>query len=156
MTVDYGTAIPPVTPDETTIQYATTTRSWRGSWRTDTYDVIQGVYNDAGYSSSLNWNRGCMWFDNLQNVLWGTTVKSATLTLHRKTGSGASGAKNVYLCAISNYSPSGTPSIVYNYGALGTIGRDSTKTFSIPAHIVQGLADGDYGGLCLYETPYNF
>lgn len=24
-TVDYGTAIPPVTPDETTIQYATTT-----------------------------------------------------------------------------------------------------------------------------------
>ena len=156
VTVDYGTAIPPVTPDETTIQYATTTRSWRGSWRTDTYDVIQGVYNDAGYSSSLNWNRGCMWFDNLQNVLWGTTVKSATLTLHRKTGSGASGAKNVYLCAISNYSPSGTPSIVYNYGALGTIGRDSTKTFSIPAHIVQGLADGDYGGLCLYETPYNF
>jgi len=156
VTVDYGTAIPPVSPDETTIQYATTTRSWRGSWRTDTYDVIQGVYNDAGYSSSLNWNRGCMWFDNLQNVLWGTTVKSATLTLHRKTGSGASGAKNVYLCAISNYSPSGTPSIAYNYGALGTIGRDSTMTFYIPAHIVQGLADGDYGGLCLYETPYNF
>jgi len=21
---------------------------------------------------------------------------------------------------------------------------------------VQGLADGDYGGICLYETPYNF
>lgn len=54
VTIDYGTAIPTVTPDETTIQYATTTKSWRGSWRSDTLDVIQGVYSDTGYSSSLN------------------------------------------------------------------------------------------------------
>jgi len=156
VTTDYGTAIPTVTPDETTIQYATTTKSWRGSWRTDTVDVIQGVYSDSGYSSSLNWHRGCMWFDWLQNVLSGCTVKNATLTLHRKTGSGASGAKTVYLCAITNTSASGTPSIAYNYGAIGTIGRDKQVTFSIPTDAVQGLADGTYGGLCLYETPYNF
>ena len=58
VTTDYGTAIPTVTPDETGILYATTTKSWRGSWRTDTLDVIQGVYYDSGYNSSLNWNRG--------------------------------------------------------------------------------------------------
>lgn len=156
VTVDYGTAIPTVTPDETGLLYATTTKSWRGSWRSDTYDVIQGVYSESGYSSSLNWHRGCMWFSNAQNLLSGCTVKSATLTLHRKTGSGSSAAKSVYLCAISNTSASGTPSIAYNYGAIGTIGRDKQVTFSIPVDAVQGLADGYYGGLCIYETPYNF
>ena len=35
-------------------------------------------------------------------------------------------------------------------------GRDKQVTFSIPVDAVQGLADGNYGGLCLYETPYNF
>ena len=156
VTINYGSAIPVVTPDETTIQYATLTKSWRGSWRTDTLDVIQGVYSDYGYSSSLNWNRGCMWFGNLRNILSGTTVKSATLTLYRKTGSGAGSAKNVYLCAISNTSASGTPSIAANYGAIGSIGRASQVTFSIPVDAVQGLANGTYGGLCLYESPYNF
>ncbi len=156
VTIDYGTAIPTITPDETGILYATTTKSWRGSWRSDTLDVIQGVYYDSGYSSSLNWNRGCMWFSNARNLLSGCTVKSATLTLHRKTGSGSSAAKSVYLCAITNTSASGTPSIAKNYGSIGTIGRDKQVTFAIPVDAVQGLADGTYGGLCLYETPYNF
>ena len=156
VTINYGTAIPTVTPDETTIQYATLTKSWRGSWRSDTLDVVQGVYSDSGYSSSLNWNRGCMWFGNLRALLSGTTISSATLTLHRKTGSGSGSAKTVYLCAITNTSASGTPSIAVNYGALGTIGRGATVTFGIPIAAVQGLANGTYGGLCLYETPYNF
>ena len=156
VTTDYGTAIPTVTPDDTGIMYASTTKSWRGSWRTDTVDVIQGVYSDSGYSSSLSWHRGCMWFSTAQNLLSGCTVKSATLTLHRKTGSGSSSAKSVYLCAITNTSASGTPSIAYNYGSIGTIGRDKQVTFSIPVDAVQGLADGTYGGLCIYETPYNF
>lgn len=156
VTTDYGTAIPTVTPDDTGIMYASTTKSWRGSWRTDTVDVIQGVYSDSGYSSSLSWHRGCMWFSTAQNLLSGCTVKSATLTLHRKTGSGSSSAKSVYLCAITNTSASGTPSIAYNYGSIGTIGRDKQVTFSIPVDAVQRLADGIYGGLCIYETPYDF
>jgi hypothetical protein len=155
-TVNYGTSISTVTPKETTIQYATLTRSWRGSWRTDTLDVIQGVYSDYGYSSSLSWNRGCMWFGNLRSTLSGTTVESATLTLYRKTGSGSGSAKMLYLCAITNTSASGTPNITVNYGALDMIGRGSQATFSIPVAAVQGLANGTYGGLCLYEAPYNF
>lgn len=156
VTINYGTAIPTVTPDETTLQYATLTRSWRGSWRTDTLDVVQGVYSDYGYSSSLSWNRGCMWFGNLLTVFSGTTISSATLTLHRKTGSGSGSAKTLYLCAITNTSASGTPSIAANYGAIGTIGRGTTLTFAIPIAAVQGLANGTFGGLCLFESPYNF
>jgi len=156
VTSDYGTAIPTVTPDQNGLLYASTTKTWQGSWRTDTLDVVQGVYSDVGYYSGLNWNRGCMWFATARNVLSGCTVKSATLTLHRKTGSGSGSAKTVYLCAITNTSASGTPSIAVNYGAIGTIGRDKQVTFGIPAAAVQGLANGTYGGLCLYESPYGF
>lgn len=156
VTVDTGTAISAVTPESTTIQYATLTKSYRGGWRSDTVDVIQGVYSDYGYSSSLSWNYGCMWFGNLKSALSGKTIKSATLTLHRKTGSGSGSAKTLYLCAISNTGASGTPSISVNYGAIGTIGRDAQVTFAVPIAAVQGLANGTYGGLCIYESPYNF
>lgn len=63
VTVDYGTAIPVVVPDSTTVQYATLTKSYRGGWRSDTVDVVQGVYSDYGYSSSLSWN---LWL----HVVW--------------------------------------------------------------------------------------
>lgn len=156
VTVDYGTAIPAVAPDETTIQYATLTQSWKGGWRTDTVDLIQGMYSDTGYSSGLYWNRGCMWFGNLVGVLSGTTLKTATLTLYRKTGSGSFSARTVYLAAITNASASGTPAVAVNYGAIGTVGRAEQVTFSIPLSAVQGLAAGNFAGLCLYEPQYNF
>lgn len=156
VTTDYGTAIPVVTPDNTVLLYATTTKSYRGGWRSDTLDVVQGVYSASGYKSSLSWNYGCMWFSTLRTILSGTTIKSATLTLNRKTGSGSGSAKTLYLCAITNTSASGVPSIAVNYGAIGSIGRGETATFAIPVAAVQGLASGAYGGLCLYESPYNF
>ena len=156
VSVDYGTAIPVVTPDNTALMYATTTKSYRGGWRSDTQDVVQGVYSASGYKSSLSWNYGCMWFSTLRTILSGTTIKSATLTLNRKTGSGSGSAKTLYLCAIINTSASGAPNIAVNYGAIGSIGRGETATFSIPVAAVQGLASGAYGGLCLYESPYNF
>ncbi|MDD3244265.1 MAG: hypothetical protein PHD32_11160, partial [Eubacteriales bacterium] len=156
VSINYGTAIPTVTPDETSVQYATLTKSWRGSWRTDTVDVVQGAYSDYGYSSSLSWNRGCIWFGGLRSLLSTATIKSAVLTLYRKTGSGAGSAKTVYLCAITNATASGTPSIAANYGAIGTIGRGSQVSFAIPVAAVQGLANGTFGGLCLYESPYNY
>ena len=42
------------------------------------------------------------------------------------------------------------------YGAIGTIGRGETATFSVPVSAIQNLASGAYGALCLYESPYNF
>ena len=141
---------------DTTLQYATLTKSYRGGWRTDTLDVVQGVYSDDGYSAGLSWNYGCMWFGNLRSVLSGTTIKSATLTLYRKTGSGSSAAKTLYLCAITNTTASGAPTVAANYGAIGTLGRAEQMTFAIPLAAAEGLANGTFGGLCLYESPYNF
>lgn len=155
VTVDYGTAIPAVSPTETTIQYASVTRTWQGAWRTDTLDVVQGLYANNGFAVGLTWNRGCMWFSGLRNVLYGATIKSATLTLYRKMG-GASGSRTVYLCAITNTGPTGTPSIAANYGAIGMIGRETVVSIAIPVAAVEGLANGVYGGLCLFEPAYNF
>ncbi len=118
--------------------------------------MIQGVYYDGGYYSGLSWNYGCMWFGYLRSTLSNATIKSATLTLHRKTGSGSFSARTVYLCAIANTYASGSPNIVASFGGIGTIGRDTQVTFAIPIAAVQGLANGTYGGLCLYEPPYNF
>ena len=84
------------------------------------------------------------------------TIKSATLTLYRLTGSGSGSEKTVYLWAISNTGASGTPVLAASFGALGTIGRGKQVSFSIPTSAVQGLASGSYGGLCLYESPYPF
>ena len=156
VTTDYGAASNPVSPDSTTTQYATLTRSYRGGWRADTLDVVQGVYSDYGYSSGLSWNYGCMWFGNLRSTLSGRTIKSATLTLYRLTGSGSGSEKTVYLWAISNTGASGAPVLTASFGALGTIGRGKQVSFSIPTSAVQGLANGSYGGLCLYESPYPF
>ena len=156
VTTDAGAAVAPQTPDSTTVQYATLTKSYRGGWRTDTVDVVQGVYSDDGYSAGLSWNYGCMWFGNLRGVLSGKTVKSATLTLYRKTGSGSGAARTLYLCAITNTTASGAPAVAANYGAIGTLGRAEQMTFAIPPAVAEGLANGTFGGLCLYESPYNF
>ena len=156
VTTDAGTSVAPQTPDDTTLQYATLTKSYRGGWRTDTLDVVQGVYSDYGYSSGLSWNYGCMWFGNLRGVLSGKAVKSATLTLYRKTGSGSGAARTLYLCAITNTTASGAPAVAANYGAIGTLGRAEQMTFAIPPAVAEGLANGTFGGLCLYESPYNF
>ncbi len=156
VTTDAGTAVAPQAPDSTTVQYATLTKSYRGGWRSDTADVVQGVYSDDGYSAGLSWNYGCMWFGNLRGVLSGKTVKSATLTLYRKTGSGSGAARTLYLCAITNTTASGAPAVAANYGAIGTLGRAEQMTFAIPPAVAEGLANGTFGGLCLYESPYNF
>ena len=156
VTTDSGTSVAPQTPDDTTLQYATLTKSYRGGWRTDTVDVVQGVYSEAGYSAGLSWNYGCMWFGGLRGVLSGKTVKSATLTLYRKTGSGSGAARTLYLCAITNTTASGAPTVAANYGAIGILGRAEQMTFAIPPAAAEGLANGTFGGLCLYESPYNF
>lgn len=154
--IDYGTATPAVLPDQTSVIKASLTRTYQGGWRSDTLDAVQGVYSDYGYSTSLSWNYGCIWFNTLKTLLSGKTIRSATLTLHRKPGNGSFSARTVYLYAITNTLASGSATIKANFGALGTIGRDQQVTFSIPTSVITGLVSGSYGGICLWEPPYNF
>ncbi|MDL2319161.1 hypothetical protein LJC74_08850, partial [Eubacteriales bacterium OttesenSCG-928-A19] len=146
-----------VTTELTANFTASLTRSYRsGVWRTDTYDMVQGAYNDAGYTSSVGWNYGCCWFGSLRSALSGRTVRSATLTITRLTGSGSGGSVYMYLYGISNTTNSGTPSLTYSVGNIGFIARGQTLQITLPNALVQGLANGTYGGLCIYEGAYNF
>jgi len=156
VSTDYGTDTPAVLPDTTTIVRASLTGTYQGGWRADTQDAVQGVYSDNGYSTGLYWNYGCIWFNTLPSILSGKTIRSATLTLHRKPGNGSFSARTVYLYACSNTLMSGTALIKASFGALGTIGRDTQVTFGIPVSAVTGLVNRTYGGLCLYEPAYNF
>ena len=62
----------------------------------------------------------------------------------------------MYLYAVSNTTSSGAPNQTFTIGNVGAIGRGETVTINLPVSVVQGLVNGTYGGLCLYETPYNF
>lgn len=150
-----GTTTPTYTPDQSVSLQATLTRSYQGTWRTDTNDLVQGLYSASGYLSSLSWNYGCMWFGTLRSVLSGRTIKSATLTVQRKDG-GTSGSTVLNLYGISNTTASGACSTTISHGRLGSINRGSTIMYAIPPSVVQRLANGTDGGLCFYETPYNF
>lgn len=83
-------------------------------------------------------------------------MRSATLTITRLTGSGSGGSVYMYLYGISNTTNSGTPSLTYSVGNIGFIARGQTLQITLPNALVQGLANGTYGGLCLYEGAYNF
>lgn len=155
ITTSAGTVQAAVTPELTAAFQATLTKSYQGAWRTDTNDLVQGVFSSGGYASSLSWNLGCMWFGTLRSALAGKTVKSAILTLHRKDG-GPAGPVNIYLYGISNTAGSGVCTTNINHGSLGTIARGGTMMLRIPNAAIQRLIAGTDGGLCLYESPANF
>lgn len=151
-----GTTTPGVTVEQTGY-FSSTARTYRGGiWRTDATDMVQGAYNDSGYNTAVPWNYGCCWFGTLRGAVGGKTVRAASLNITRKTGSGSSGIVYMYLYGISNASASGTPALTYNMGIVGYIGRGQSVTINMPVALVQGLVNGTYGGLCLYEPAYNF
>lgn len=154
-TTSVGTNTAAATPDQYASFQATLTRSYQGGWRADTNDIVQGLYAANGYVSSLSWNYGCLWFGTLRSILSGRTIKSATLTFHRKDG-GTSGATVLNLYGVSNTGATGTLTTNISHGRLGSINRGSTVMYSLPVSVVQRLANGTDGGLCIYETPYNF
>lgn len=154
-TTNVGTNTATTTPDQRASFQATLTRTNQGTWRTDTNDIVQGLYSASGYVSTLSWNYGCMWFGTLRSALSGRTIKSATLTFNRKDG-GTSGATVLNLYGISNTGATGNLSANISHGKLGSINRGSTVMYSLPVSVVQRLVNGTDGGLCIYETPYNF
>ena len=157
VTTDNGSAAPPVSPITTSTFTAATVASYRSNWSTvnSDGDCMQGAYSANGYSSSVRWWYGCLWFD--LSSLAGKTVSAATLKIKRKTGSGSAGATNLNLCATTKAAASGgAPAVTRTFGSIGSIGRNETKKFSVPAAAIQGIIDGTYTALMLYETPYNF
>lgn len=111
------------------------------------------------FATGLGVCKGCVWFDNsaIRSALSGKTVRSATLRLHRVSGSGKSSAVQVTARGLTLTGASGTVSNSTSaavYGGLsamlGTIGNGETVALALPVNIVNALVSGSINGIALY------
>lgn len=152
---DPGAPIPP-SPKPTTRTGALVcnpveTRSYRGgSWRTDTDDVLQGVY--AGYPN----NTGCAFYGSKPRSLSGATVTSATIKVKRIKGGAFSAQTSTLRLMTERTKPSGGPTLTSSTSGP-SLKVNASTTFTIPTSWAQNMVDGTAGGLAVYDSngsPY--
>lgn len=111
------------------------------------------------FATGLGVCKGCVWFDNsaIRSALSGNTVRSATLRLHRVSGSGRSSAvqvtaRGLTLTGASGTVPNSTSADVYGglSAMLGTIGNGETVALALPVNLVNALISGSINGFALY------
>ena len=111
------------------------------------------------FATGLGVCKGCVWFDNsvIRSTLSGKTVRSATLRLHRVSGSGRSSAvqvtaRGLTLTGASGTVPNSTSAAVYGglSAMLGTIGNGETVALALPVNLVNALISGSINGIALY------
>lgn len=143
LTVNSGSA-QPTPPAVTTITLSPSdyrTNYNTSSWQSKQSQLYQGMYGSDKY-------RAVYWFSN--SGLSGKTVKSATLTLTRVSGSGSGAAISVHLWGTPLASASGNPSTNrVDYGEIGTLTYGETAEFSIPLTAAQAFADGTIKGFVI-------
>lgn len=143
--VNTGSATPVVTPVTTASYTATTTGTYypSGHWINSDNYIRQGFEG----KTSTRKDYGCMWFN--AGALAGKTIKSATLTLTRRSGKGRSSSVTVTLWTTTLTGKSGKPTdSMVSLGEIGKIQNGETATFSIPTSAISVIAAG--GGLVTY------
>lgn len=152
----YGSGTSGSQADAKTTRFVSASGSWtyyknyeasQGSWYSSNDGFVRQGYLDMG-TTGKKMVSGVMWFPRAQ--LLDLTLRSATLTLTRKSGSGTSGNVDVYLWGTMAFSTGGhaTPNAV-SYGQIGVIGNGETKEFAIPVSAVESLRNESIGGLML-------
>lgn len=145
LTIDYGTSQPPVTPVTTESFIANVTGTYypSGHWINSDNYIRQGFEG----KTSTRKDYGCMWFN--AGALAGKTIKSAMLTLTRRSGKGRSSSVTVTLWTTTLTGKSGKPTdSMVSLGEIGKIQNGETATFSIPTSAISVIAAG--GGLVTY------
>lgn len=145
LTIDYGTSQPPVTPVTTVSFTANVTGTYypSGHWINSDNYIRQGFEG----KTSTRKDYGCMWFN--AGALAGKTIKSAMLTLTRRSGKGRSSSVTVTLWTTTLTGKSGKPTdTMASLGEIGKIQNGETATFSIPTSAISVIAAG--GGLVTY------
>lgn len=130
---------------------AVETRSYRGSWRTDTDDVYQGEYAGNGNHT------GCAFYGSKPRSLSGATVTSATVRMRRRSAGGVAADRSLTLRLVTQSTrPSGAPTLGSSTAGPSLRWGEST-TFTIPDSWAQAMVDGTAGGLAVFESggsPY--
>jgi len=141
----------PATVEGVLVCQAVSTGSYRGGkWRTDTDDVLQGVY--AGYPT----NTGAAFYGDKPRSLAGATVTSARLTCHRIRGGGFAPVAATLRLVTQSVRPAGAPTLTSSTTVPSLAVGTSTSTFAVPTAWVQDIVDGTAGGLGVSAatTPY--
>ena len=109
--------------------------------------AIQGVWSSYGNKS------GHIFFNisSIRTFLGSGTVGACTITLKRRNAGGYSSATNIYICASTCSSASGTPSYSGLNTLLGSLAWNETKTFTLPTSIVNTLKS-THSSLACYST----
>lgn len=149
-----GGSTQPTTGTITAASYdATKTATCRG---TATWN---GEYVRQGYYEGLGVCKGCVWFDNssIRSALSGKSIKSASLRLTRRAGSGRSSAAQVTVRGLTLSGTGGTMSndtgaAVYGgvSAVLGEIANGETVAFALPVSLISALVSGSINGFALY------
>ncbi len=146
LTIDTGSAAPVETPVTTSSYTANVTGTYypSGHWISGDNYIRQGFEGKESTRSDY----GCMWFS--ASALAGKTIKSATLTLTRRSGRGRSGSVTITLWTTTHTGKSGVmaSSTLTSLGEIGTIQNGETATFNIPTSAISVIAAG--GGLVTY------
>lgn len=145
VTVDTGSTTPAETPVTTTSYTANVTGTYypSGHWINSDNYIRQGFEG----KTSTRKDYGCMWFN--AGALAGKTIKSATLTLTRRSGRGRSSSVTVTLWTTTLTGKSGKPTdSMVSLGEIGKIQNGETATFNIPTSAISVIAAG--GGLVTY------
>ena len=134
-----------VNPQQEAVTVTLSPIDWRyhyGSWSADKpSQLYQGMYGSDKY-------RAVYWFSN--SGLSGKTIKTATLTLTRISGSGSGAAIDIHLWGTPLALASGNPTTNrQDYGIIGKLAYGETKEFTIPLTAAQAFAAGSIKALMI-------
>jgi len=122
-----------------------------GSWRTDTDDVLQGVYGTRGN------NTGAAFYGSKPRSLAGATVTSASIRV-RRDRAGVFAAQTSTLRLVTQATkPSGAPTLTSSTTGPSLAVGATNNAFTIPTSWGQQMVDGTAGGLAVYDadgSPY--
>ena len=143
--------VTPPTPEATqTAQFdMTNSDSYAGgTWSFfEDADIRQGMVGESGRIY------GCFWFDTeaMAAALSGKTVQQASLQMkmHSGVGRGVSVSVQLYGTDKAYDGRTGAPSLVKEYGTIGSAKPGEVNVMTIPAEAVRDLADGIVRALVL-------
>jgi hypothetical protein len=122
-----------------------------GSWRTDTNDVLQGIYAPRGN------NTGCAFYGTKPRSLAGATVTSASIRV-RRLRAGSFSAQTATLRLVTQATkPGGAPTLTSSTTGPTLKVEQTNNAFPVPTSWAQAMVDGTAGGLAVFDSngsPY--
>jgi len=122
-----------------------------GGWRSDTDDVLQGVYGSRGN------NTGAVFYGSKPRSLAGATVTAASIRVRRdRAGVFAAQTSTLWLVTQAT-KPGGAPTRTSSTTGPSLAVGATNNAFAIPDSWAQAMVDGTAGGLAVYDSsgsPY--